>query len=139
MKSRLVRMAVVIIGIGAFAAGCGKYSISNIRSLKAFQDANTLYRKNEFKAAIERGGALLAGGEPPVDNMPPTSTNSGAVVPLASNPQPLNTGGTSTGTGGGKGTGGTRSGTGGTRGSGMGGTSGSGAGGSAARGGSTSP
>jgi tetratricopeptide (TPR) repeat protein len=47
-------MAVVIIGIGAFAAGCGKYSISNIRSLKAFQDANTLYRKNEFKAAIAR-------------------------------------------------------------------------------------
>ena len=29
-------------------------SISNIRSLKAFQDANNLYKKAEYKGAIER-------------------------------------------------------------------------------------
>ncbi len=32
--------------------GCGQYSISNIRALKAFKDANDLYKKNEFKAAV---------------------------------------------------------------------------------------
>ena len=41
------------------AAGCGKYSISNIRSLKAFQDGNNLYKKDEYKAAIERYEASL--------------------------------------------------------------------------------
>ena len=36
------------------AAGCGKYSISNIRSLKAFQDANALYKKGEYSRAALR-------------------------------------------------------------------------------------
>ena len=47
-------MAVVVVALGVGAAGCGRYSISNIRSLKAFQDANNLYKKAEYKAAIER-------------------------------------------------------------------------------------
>ena len=42
------------MALGAGAAGCGRYSISNIRSLKAFQDANNLYKKAEYKAAIEK-------------------------------------------------------------------------------------
>lgn len=42
----------VLVSIAA--AGCGKYSIANIRSLKAFKDANTLYRKGEYRAAIDR-------------------------------------------------------------------------------------
>lgn len=55
MHSRLFRMAVIVVGLSAAAsAGCGKYSISNIRSLKAFQDANTLYKKGEYRAAITR-------------------------------------------------------------------------------------
>jgi tetratricopeptide (TPR) repeat protein len=36
------------------AAGCGKYSIGNIRSAKAFQDANGLYKKADYKGAVER-------------------------------------------------------------------------------------
>jgi tetratricopeptide (TPR) repeat protein len=47
-------MAVLVLGLGVMTAACGKYSISNIRSLKAFQDANNFYKKNEYKAAIER-------------------------------------------------------------------------------------
>ncbi|MEZ5319752.1 MAG: tetratricopeptide repeat protein [Vicinamibacterales bacterium] len=54
MHSRLFRVAVVIVGLSAAAAGCGKYSISNIRSLKAFQDANKHYLRGEYKQAIER-------------------------------------------------------------------------------------
>jgi tetratricopeptide (TPR) repeat protein len=48
-------MAVfAIVCLSVAAAGCGKYSISNIRSLKAFQDANNLYRKGEYRQAITR-------------------------------------------------------------------------------------
>jgi tetratricopeptide (TPR) repeat protein len=36
------------------ASGCGKYSISNLRAIKAFQDAGTLYKKNDFKGAAAR-------------------------------------------------------------------------------------
>lgn len=55
MQSRFFRMAVLVVCLGAAAsAGCGKYSISNIRSLKAFQDANTLYRKGDYRNAITR-------------------------------------------------------------------------------------
>jgi tetratricopeptide (TPR) repeat protein len=57
MHVRVTRVAALIAGIalaGTLAAGCGKYSISNIRSLKAFQDANTLYKRREYAAAIER-------------------------------------------------------------------------------------
>lgn len=53
MRSRYTRLAVLVLGLGAFGAACGKYSISNIRSLKAFQDANNHYRKNEYQQAIE--------------------------------------------------------------------------------------
>jgi tetratricopeptide (TPR) repeat protein len=54
MHSRLFRVAAVIVGLSAAAAGCGKYSISNIRSLKAFQDANKHYLRSEYKLAIGR-------------------------------------------------------------------------------------
>jgi tetratricopeptide (TPR) repeat protein len=59
MKFRPTRMAVVVIALSVAVAGCGKYSISNIRSLKAFQDANNLYKKAEYKAAIERYEASI--------------------------------------------------------------------------------
>ena len=41
MQARWIRTAALVAGL-AVAAGCGKYSISNIRSLKAFQDAQGL-------------------------------------------------------------------------------------------------
>ena len=53
MQFRL-RLAGAAVLIGSFAitlAGCGQYSIGNIRALKAFKDANDFYRKSEFKAA----------------------------------------------------------------------------------------
>ena len=53
MQGRWIRAAALIAGL-AVAAGCGKYSISNIRSLKAFQDANNLYKKREYSAAAVR-------------------------------------------------------------------------------------
>ena len=60
MQVRFVRPVVLVFTIGVIgalgvaAAGCGKYSISNIRSAKAFQDANNLYKKNDFKGAVPR-------------------------------------------------------------------------------------
>lgn len=54
MKFRFTRLAVLVVGLSVAAAGCGKYSISNIRSLKAFQDANNLYKKADYKGAATR-------------------------------------------------------------------------------------
>ena len=54
MHSRFIRPAVLVVALAAAAAGCGKYSISNIRSAKAFQDANALYQKSDWAAAAVR-------------------------------------------------------------------------------------
>jgi tetratricopeptide (TPR) repeat protein len=54
MQVRFIRSVVLVAALGVAAAGCGKYSISNIRSAKAFQDANNLYKKNDYKAAVAR-------------------------------------------------------------------------------------
>lgn len=54
MQVRILRLAALAVLVSVAAAGCGKYSISNIRSLKAFQDANNMYRKQDYQAAIER-------------------------------------------------------------------------------------
>ena len=54
MPSRLARLAAVVIALSIAAAACGRYSISNIRSLKAFQDANRLYQRTDYKDAVER-------------------------------------------------------------------------------------
>ena len=54
MQGRFVRAAVVVAAFGVAAAGCGKYSISNIRSAKAFQDANKLYQKYDYQGAAAR-------------------------------------------------------------------------------------
>lgn len=60
MRSRLIRLVVLVLGLSVATAACGKYSISNIRSLKAFQDANALYNKADYRAAIERYEAAVA-------------------------------------------------------------------------------
>jgi len=52
MQFRFAQVAIVVGAIGLATAGCGKYSISNIRSLKAFQDATVLYKKADYRNAI---------------------------------------------------------------------------------------
>jgi tetratricopeptide (TPR) repeat protein len=51
MQLRFTRMVVLVAGLGFAAAGCGKYSISNIRSLKAFNDGIELYQKADYRGA----------------------------------------------------------------------------------------
>jgi tetratricopeptide (TPR) repeat protein len=50
-RIRLAGAVVLIGGLSLSFTACGQYSINNIRALKAFKDANDLYKKNEFKAA----------------------------------------------------------------------------------------
>ncbi len=52
MQVRFSRLAVLVVALSVAAAGCGKYSISNIRSAKAFQDANALYKRADYKGAV---------------------------------------------------------------------------------------
>ena len=47
MQSRLTRGLVLVLGLALTGAACGKYSIGNLRALKAFQDANLKYQKAE--------------------------------------------------------------------------------------------
>jgi len=54
MQARCFRLAVLIVAFAVAASACGKYSISNIRSAKAFQDANTMYNKQDYNGAIPR-------------------------------------------------------------------------------------
>jgi len=54
MQARFTRLAVLVVALSAAAAGCGKYSISNIRSAKAFQDANVMYTKSDWAGAAAR-------------------------------------------------------------------------------------
>jgi tetratricopeptide (TPR) repeat protein len=51
MQSRWTRVAVLAVGVSVAAAGCGKYSISNIRALKAFQEGSDAYKKGDFDEA----------------------------------------------------------------------------------------
>ena len=55
MRSRLTiaRALLLVTGLALGTTACGQYSISNIRALKAFKDANELYRKGEYRAAID--------------------------------------------------------------------------------------
>lgn len=54
MQARFLRLTVLVVALSVAAAACGKYSISNIRSAKAFQDANNLYKKQDYEAALVR-------------------------------------------------------------------------------------
>jgi tetratricopeptide (TPR) repeat protein len=54
MQVRFTRVAVFVVAASAAAGGCGKYSISNIRSAKAFQDANEMYKKADYQGAVAR-------------------------------------------------------------------------------------
>ena len=54
LRARFLRLLALVLVTAVAASACGKYSISNIRSLKAFSDANNLYKKGEYKGAIAR-------------------------------------------------------------------------------------
>jgi tetratricopeptide (TPR) repeat protein len=49
-----VATAVLVMGLGAATAGCGKYSFSNLKAIKAFKDGNDHYRGQRFREAAER-------------------------------------------------------------------------------------
>lgn len=53
MQSRITRIVLLAVGVSVAAAGCGKYSISNIRALKAFQEGSDAYKKGDFEEAIQ--------------------------------------------------------------------------------------
>ena len=51
MQFRLTRMVVLVAGIAVATGACGKYSLSSIRSLKAFKDGAGLYAKGDYPNA----------------------------------------------------------------------------------------
>jgi tetratricopeptide (TPR) repeat protein len=53
-RSTIARALALTVATGLTTVACGQYSISNIRALKAFKDANQLYGKNDYEAAIEK-------------------------------------------------------------------------------------
>ncbi len=54
MSFRFTRMLVLAVGLSVAAAACGQYSISNLRAMKAFKEANELYKRGDYKSAAER-------------------------------------------------------------------------------------
>ena len=59
MQFRFSRLVVLIVGMSLAASACGRYSISSIRSAKAFQDGIVLYQRGDtgmfwplFRAAM---------------------------------------------------------------------------------------
>ena len=51
MRSRFSLVLVLVAGLG-LAAGCGKYSINNLRATQAFQTGNVQYQQSNWQAAI---------------------------------------------------------------------------------------
>lgn len=76
MKTRIRTVSVaalaLVIGLGAATAGCGKYSISNLKAMKAFKDGNEHYRNQRWREAVERYEASIAAG-PDFESNPPLS------------------------------------------------------------------
>jgi tetratricopeptide (TPR) repeat protein len=53
MQFRFTRIVLLIVGLSLATTACGKYSISSIRSAKAFQDGIGLYQRGEYRGAAE--------------------------------------------------------------------------------------
>jgi tetratricopeptide (TPR) repeat protein len=53
MQFRFSRMVVLIVGLSLAASACGRYSISSIRSAKAFQDGIGQYQRGDYVPASE--------------------------------------------------------------------------------------
>lgn len=64
MKTRIrtasVAVAVLIVGLSTVTAGCGKYSIRNLKAMKAFKEANDHYRASRWREAADRYEAVIA-------------------------------------------------------------------------------
>jgi tetratricopeptide (TPR) repeat protein len=64
MKTRIravsVAIAVLVIGLSAATAGCGKYSFKNLKAMKAFKEGNDHYRAQRWREAAERYEAVIA-------------------------------------------------------------------------------
>ncbi|ODS53564.1 MAG: hypothetical protein ABS36_13070 [Acidobacteria bacterium SCN 69-37] len=54
MQFRFARMIVLVAGLAVATSACGKYSLSSIRSLKAFKDGATLYQKGDYPGAAAK-------------------------------------------------------------------------------------
>ena len=52
-------IAVLIIGLSAATAGCGKYSLNNLKAMKAFKEANDHYRAGRWREAADSYQAVL--------------------------------------------------------------------------------
>jgi tetratricopeptide (TPR) repeat protein len=67
MSYRLIRLGALVAAVGLTLTGCGRYSISNIRALKAFGDANKLYQRTEYAAAVLRyQDVIRLDAQPPI-------------------------------------------------------------------------
>ena len=64
MKTRIrtasAAIALIVIGLGAVTAGCGKYSFRNLKAMKAFKEANDHYRGQRWREAVDRYEAAIA-------------------------------------------------------------------------------
>lgn len=61
-RSGFARGTVLILGLTAgmgSVAGCGRYSINNLRSVKAFKDGTEAYKKSDFAKAAEQFQASI--------------------------------------------------------------------------------
>lgn len=57
MQFRLTRMVALVAGLAVATmatSACGKYSLSSIRSLKAFKDGLTFYQKGDYRGATAK-------------------------------------------------------------------------------------
>src|SRR5437762_3040456 len=50
----------LIVGLSIVAAGCGRYSVANLKGVKAFKDANAAYQIKDYRKAIDRYEAVVA-------------------------------------------------------------------------------
>jgi tetratricopeptide (TPR) repeat protein len=50
-STRLVVAIALTVSAAIGASSCGRYSLSNFRAMKAYKDANELYKKNDFRGA----------------------------------------------------------------------------------------
>jgi len=50
---KVIRVLALVSAVGLSTTACGKYRISNLRSLMAFKEANQLYQRNDFTKAVE--------------------------------------------------------------------------------------
>jgi tetratricopeptide (TPR) repeat protein len=56
MQSRTARAAslALVLAVGVAAAGCGRYSLANLKAQAAFKDANALYQQQDWAKAAAR-------------------------------------------------------------------------------------